>query len=204
MRQLPFSTEKLNEFIRAHGRLAVAETAIVDAYTVRRWEDRSKKPNATEWGRLCLAYGPGSSGEAQAKRKARSKKAAETRRARARDKAETEAAGQPALTATLASGHTVNTTTGEMLSASQNAIVAVCDNVKNLLLSKKAKYGDSALNPKRIFSRGTPIEQSLVRIDDKLSRIATTGFSAADEDTLQDLIGYLILLKVALKRQEGV
>jgi hypothetical protein len=42
------------------------------------------------------------------------------------------------------------------------------------------------------------MEQLLVRIDDKLSRIARgAGMEATDEDTLNDLIGYLILLKIA-------
>jgi hypothetical protein len=98
----------------------------------------------------------------------------------------------------LKSGHSINTETGEMLNASQQKIAATCDAVKSLLLEKNAKYGDSALNPRRIFSRADAVEQILVRVDDKLSRMGATGFVAADEDTLQDLIGYLILLKVAL------
>ena len=69
-----------------------------------------------------------------------------------------------------------------------------------MLLEKNAKYGNSALNPKRIFSQQGSTEQILVRIDDKLSRIATTkALGGPDEDTLNDLIGYLILLKVAAR-----
>ena len=83
-------------------------------------------------------------------------------------------------------------------------IQLVCDGIKELLLEKNAKYGDSALQPKRVFSSADPVEQIKVRIDDKLSRIATTGFSAMDEDTLQDLIGYLVLLKIALGRKEPI
>ena len=80
------------------------------------------------------------------------------------------------------------------------AIAKVCDDIKALLLEKNAKYGDSALNPKRIFSTSGSTEQILVRIDDKLSRIATRGFRGEqDEDTLSDLIGYLVLLKVAAR-----
>jgi len=84
----------------------------------------------------------------------------------------------------------------------QDQIRQTCDSIKELLLEKNAKYGDSALNPERIFSKADVVEQIKVRIDDKLSRIATTGFSAVDEDTLQDLVGYLVLLRIALKRQE--
>jgi hypothetical protein len=80
-------------------------------------------------------------------------------------------------------------------------IAAECDAVRDLLLSKNAKYGNSALEPARIFSKASPVEQILVRIDDKLSRIRTTGVGAqTDEDTVQDLIGYLILLRVAQRK----
>lgn len=78
-------------------------------------------------------------------------------------------------------------------------IEATCDSIKQLLLDKNAKYGNSALNPVRVFSKADNVEQLLVRIDDKLSRIKTTGMEAPDEDTLNDLIGYLILLKIATK-----
>ena len=39
------------------------------------------------------------------------------------------------------------------------------------LLYKNQQYGDSALNPSRIFSKASAVEQLLVRIDDKLNRI---------------------------------
>ena len=81
-------------------------------------------------------------------------------------------------------------------------IAAVCDDIKQLLLEKNVKYGDSALNPVRIFSAESPIAQLLVRIDDKLSRIKRgAGLLASDEDVINDLIGYLVLLKVALNRE---
>ena len=42
----------------------------------------------------------------------------------------------------------------------------------------------------------------LLCIDDKLNRIQKgAGLVANDEDVIQDLIGYLILLKIALKRE---
>jgi hypothetical protein len=84
-----------------------------------------------------------------------------------------------------------------------------CDALKALLLAKNAKYGDSASNPIRIFSKASPVEQILVRIDDKLSRIARSGFAmkasdlvGADEDTVKDLIGYLILLRVVSQKEK--
>jgi hypothetical protein len=87
--------------------------------------------------------------------------------------------------------------TSEPKAPNGEAITAVCDEVKALLLAKNQKYGGSALNPARVFSKASAIEQILVRIDDKISRIQTTGQSAPDEDTVMDLIGYLVLLRVA-------
>jgi hypothetical protein len=81
----------------------------------------------------------------------------------------------------------------------QKNIENVCDEIKYLLLSKNKKYGDSALNPVRLFSKINATEQLLVRIDDKLSRISRgAGLVASDEDVINDLIGYLVLLKISL------
>ena len=74
-------------------------------------------------------------------------------------------------------------------------IAAECEALKELLLQKNAAYGDSAIRPLRIMSKADPEEQIRVRIDDKLSRLARG--SDAGEDTIQDLLGYLILLRVA-------
>lgn len=75
--------------------------------------------------------------------------------------------------------------------------VAWLEKIGDVLLDKNRKYGDSAANPMRVFSRATPTEQLLVRIDDKLSRIARgDGLLAKDEDVLVDLVGYLALLAV--------
>lgn len=85
------------------------------------------------------------------------------------------------------------------LTDSQKAIVAECDAVKELLLAKNREYGDSALHPVGIFSDATAVNQIAVRIDDKLSRIRTTRGQQTEihEDTEMDLIGYLILMRVA-------
>ena len=85
-----------------------------------------------------------------------------------------------------------------MITPSQLKISEVCDKVKNLLLEKNIKYGDSALNPIRILSRSSATEQILVRIDDKLNRIKQGNILEDDEDVVTDLIGYFVLLKIAL------
>lgn len=83
----------------------------------------------------------------------------------------------------------------------QQKIELVCDSIKALLLDKNKKYGDSAISPIRVFSKASATEQIFVRIDDKLSRISRgVGLLSSDEDVINDLIGYLILLKVALTK----
>ncbi|MBM4019897.1 MAG: hypothetical protein FJ288_16510 [Planctomycetes bacterium] len=71
-----------------------------------------------------------------------------------------------------------------------------CDALKAILIAKNAAYGASAFAPLRIFSRADPVEQLNVRIDDKLSRIAR-GSEYGSDDTELDLIGYLVLRRVA-------
>ncbi len=69
-----------------------------------------------------------------------------------------------------------------------------------LLLEKNRAYGDTANDPPQIFSKLSPKEGILARIDDKLSRIKTVGLNDQTEDTLLDLIGYLILYRVQCKK----
>lgn len=80
-------------------------------------------------------------------------------------------------------------------------IKAECDALCALLLEKNASYGNSALDPVRLFSKSSPIEQLLVRIDDKLSRISRGDFTKVKEEDLKvvtkDLLGYLVLVRVA-------
>jgi len=85
----------------------------------------------------------------------------------------------------------------------QADIGAECDALKAMLLAKNLSYGDSALSPLRVFSRASTSEQIRVRIDDKLSRLQRGDESQA-EDTVLDLIGYLILYRIALRRAEPV
>lgn len=81
------------------------------------------------------------------------------------------------------------------LTSIQQQIEQVCNQIKAILLKKNKAYGNSALDPVRIFSHSDNVEQIKVRIDDKLSRIARG--QSLDEDVIIDLIGYFILLKIA-------
>ena len=67
--------------------------------------------------------------------------------------------------------------------------------IGDMLIAKNEAYGNSALDPVRILSKVPPVEQILVRIDDKLSRLARGA--AAGEDVELDLVGYLVLLRIA-------
>ena len=84
----------------------------------------------------------------------------------------------------------------------KDLILDVSAEVVNLLLEKNEAYGDSALNPSNIFAKGDAVENLCARIDDKLMRIKMRGITDETEDTVQDLIGYLILLKVALRQKK--
>jgi hypothetical protein len=71
-----------------------------------------------------------------------------------------------------------------------------------MLIEKNKSYGDSALDPIRVFSKASSDEQIKIRIDDKLSRISRGSEFYGDND-LDDLIGYLILLKVSKVYKKG-
>ncbi len=77
---------------------------------------------------------------------------------------------------------------------------AAVKEIRDLLVQKNQAYGNSALDPVRIFSKASNMEQLFVRIDDKLSRLKRG--SAAGEDVVKDLQGYLLLVRVAQMRAE--
>jgi len=77
-----------------------------------------------------------------------------------------------------------------------------CHEIAHMLIKKNIAYGNSALEPVRIFSKADAREQLHVRIDDKLSRIMR-GTSYVGDNDIDDLIGYLILLKIAKAKELG-
>lgn len=83
----------------------------------------------------------------------------------------------------------------------QEMIAETCDEIKHILLDKNRKYGNAALNPVQVFSKLNPVEQIKVRLDDKLKRVQNSQ-NDEDEDPILDLIGYLVLLKIAIKEQK--
>ena len=77
-----------------------------------------------------------------------------------------------------------------------NQIWSACHDIAHMLIEKNISYGNSALEPARIFSTADSTEQLKVRIDDKLNRVKNNQGYAGDND-IDDLIGYLMLYKIA-------
>ncbi len=78
---------------------------------------------------------------------------------------------------------------------------AAYGNITDLLKEKNAAYGNTALNPLGVFSKLGASEAIKARIDDKLARIANKGLNDDTEDTARDLVGYLLLLLMAVERE---
>jgi len=75
-------------------------------------------------------------------------------------------------------------------------VTQALEEIRDLLIAKNQKYGNSALEPLGVFSQLSAKDGLLVRIDDKLKRIKNGSLERDDEDVVNDLIGYLVLLKI--------
>lgn len=84
----------------------------------------------------------------------------------------------------------------------QDQLYQVINEITEMLISKNQKYGNSAIEPLGIFSDLSPEEGLKVRIDDKLKRIKNGSLEKDDEDVINDLIGYLVILKMLQKNQK--
>lgn len=82
------------------------------------------------------------------------------------------------------------------LTESQMKIVEICDSMKDLLLYKNQKYGDSALNPNNIFYKGDSTNSIKIRLDDKIGRIKNCEETRIND--VADVIGYCTLLLVSI------
>jgi len=74
-------------------------------------------------------------------------------------------------------------------------ITKTCDSIARLLVGKNQRYGNSALEPIRVFSNVDADVGLLVRLDDKLSRIkyASSNHKPLRRNDIVDMTGYLIL-----------
>jgi hypothetical protein len=82
-------------------------------------------------------------------------------------------------------------------------VYQVLSEITEMLITKNQKYGNSAIEPLGIFSDLSPEEGLKVRIDDKLKRIKNGSLDKDDEDVINDLIGYLVLLKILHKKDQS-
>ena len=81
-------------------------------------------------------------------------------------------------------------------------VYQVLSEITEMLIAKNQKYGNSAIEPIGIFSDLDPEEGLKVRIDDKLKRIKNGSLDNDDEDVINDLIGYLVLLKILHRKDQ--
>lgn len=86
------------------------------------------------------------------------------------------------------------------MSESQEKIKMVCDNMKNLLLYKNEKYGDSALSPNNVFYKGDATNSIKIRLDDKIGRVKNCQETRVND--VADIIGYCVLLLISMNVSE--
>ena len=80
----------------------------------------------------------------------------------------------------------------------QHKITEIMNAMRDLLLYKNEKYGDSALNPKHIFYKGDAVNSILIRLDDKLGRITANRDNTPRINDVADIIGYCMLLLIGI------
>ena len=77
-----------------------------------------------------------------------------------------------------------------------NEIYAVFSAMAKLVTEKNKLYGDSALEPVRLFAHDIrPGDAIRIRLDDKLARIRNSG--ELRKNDVADLMGYLCLLCIS-------
>lgn len=79
---------------------------------------------------------------------------------------------------------------------SQEKISEIMDSMKDLLLYKNEKYGDSALKPKGIFYKGESSNSIKIRLDDKIGRVQSSEETRIND--VCDIIGYCTLLLISM------
>lgn len=86
------------------------------------------------------------------------------------------------------------------MSSFEQNVRRILEGVADTVVQKNQAYGDSALNPIRVFSKTDRMEQLYTRLDDKLSRVQK-GHEYPGDDTIRDIIGYCTLILIARESQ---
>lgn len=99
--------------------------------------------------------------------------------------------------------HEYASTTADVSEADESIRDAhqILDELKALLAEKNKAYGNSALSDVNLFCDLSSIQLLQGQIEHKLRRLKTVGFGGDTEDTLMDLMGYLTLFMVAVRRE---
>lgn len=84
------------------------------------------------------------------------------------------------------------------LPPTQQKIHEIMGAMKDLLLYKNQKYGDSAINPKKIFYKGDATNSILIRLDDKIGRVMSNTEEKPRVNDVADIIGYCVLLLISM------
>lgn len=82
------------------------------------------------------------------------------------------------------------------MTESQQKIADVCDGMKDVLLYKNEKYGDSALHPNNVFYKGDSTNSIKIRLDDKIGRVKNCEETRIND--VADIIGYCVLLLASM------
>ena len=82
--------------------------------------------------------------------------------------------------------------------SNREKIIEITDLMKDFLLYKNEKYGDSALSPNNIFYKGDSTNSILIRLDDKIGRIKNNTEPKPRVNDVCDIIGYCILLLASM------
>jgi hypothetical protein len=77
-------------------------------------------------------------------------------------------------------------------------LIDECNRIKDLLVRKNTDYNNSLYAKAPLFEIDPKIGL-MARINDKLNRIKQVGLDDNTEDSLDDLIGYLIHLRISHK-----
>ena len=80
----------------------------------------------------------------------------------------------------------------------QRKICAIMDALKDLLLYKNQKYGDSAINPRKIFYKGDATSSIQIRLDDKIGRVESNPDPKPRVNDVVDIVGYGTLLLISM------
>ena len=80
----------------------------------------------------------------------------------------------------------------------QQKIKDILAGMTDLLLYKSRKYGDSVVNPKKIFYKGDSTNSILIRLDDKIGRVTSNTEEKPRVNDVADIIGYCTFLLVSM------